>query len=207
MMKKLLALLLAAVLVLTLGACGKPAEEEQKPLPSPADANTVAEAFIRAFRTRDFITRFSLYLYDARAAWEADTIAAHGSAEAFFAEAEKQAKEKGIDVTVDSFDSYYSAYYRYIQEDYQEIYGEHTITVTATGSVKMTDDLLPEFRTTLLEGPNGKKFDKAVLDSITEVYTITVNCTVQGEKKDFSEDYLVYVVNHDGRWLVANYSA
>lgn len=211
-MKRMLAMLTAAVLLLTLSACGKQAED---PTPdtsgsvaSPDDATAVALTFVRALRTRDNLTRYSLLLYDARGAWEDSVVEAHGSAEAFFAEAKRQAEEKGIDVKTDinSFESYYAAYHQFILEDYRQIYGEYTVSTTVVESVKMTEERLAEFCDNLLNSLNSDLFDKEVLAAITEAYTITVNFSIDGEIKDSSEDYPVSVVYYNDQWLVASYS-
>ena len=207
-MKKLLALLLAMVMLLALSACGNKAEEQPSPTDgTPDEVLSVAETFLEAYYLRDYATKFSMYLYDARKQWEDAAIKNLGSAEEFFATAQKQAEEKGIDVTVDSFDSYYAAYHRFILADCESIYGAYTVTTTATASVKMSADLLPQFRDNLLAGPSKDYMDAAVLNSINEVYTVTVNIVIDGEKKDYNENYLVYVVRYNNQWLVADHSA
>lgn len=205
-MKKLLALLLAAVMLLALSACGKKAEEPSPTDGTPDEVLSVAETFLRAYYLRDYATKFSMYLYDARKQWEDEAIKSLGSAENFFATAQKQANEKGIEATVDSFDSYYAAYHRFILADCEEQYGEYTVATTATASVKMSAELLPQFRENLLAGPSKDYMDADVLNSINEVYTVTVNIVIDGEKKDYNENYLVYVVRYNNQWLVADHS-
>ena len=206
-MKKLLALLMAAVMLVTLCSGGNETEDDALTPIDPTEATRLVEAFIEAYYLRDYATQFSLCFYDARGQWEDKVIADNGTAEAFFAIAQRQADEKGIEVVVDSFDSYYAAYHRFILEDCRSIYGEYTLTVTTTANVKMAADLLPEFRSNLLSGPAKDYMDAAALEAIDEVYTVTVNLVIDGEKKDHSEHYLVYAVNHQGQWLVADYSA
>ena len=204
MTKKLTALLAAVVLLLTLGGCGKKAENP--PAIDPTEATRLAETFVKAYYLRDYAARFPLCFYDARARWEDAAIRDAGSAEEFFQLAQRQADEKGIEVTVDSFDSYYSAYRQFILEDVQEIYGDYTLTTTATDSVKMGEDQLSQFRHNLLTGPAKEYIDADALNAVTEVYTVTVHIHIEGEKKNYDENYVVYVVNHNGQWLVADHS-
>ena len=204
MTKKLTALLAAVILLLTLGGCGKKAENP--PAIDPTEATRLAEAFVKAYYLRDYAARFPLCFYDAPARWEDAAIRDAGSAEEFFRLAQRQADEKGIEVTVDSFDSYYAAYRQFILDDVQEIYGDYTLTATATDSVKMSEDLLPQFRTNLLTGPAKEYIDADALNAVTEVYTVTVHIHIDGEKKEYDENYVVYVVNHNGQWLVADHS-
>lgn len=203
-MRRLLALLTAVGMLLSLCACSKKAEDHT---PDPTEATKLAETFIKAYYLRDYATRFSLCFYDARGQWEDAAIQDAGSAEAFFALAQKQADEKGIDATVDSFDSYYAAYHRFILEDVRETYGEYTVTTTATDSVKMTEERLSQFRNNLLSGAAKDYMDADALNAVTEAYTVTVHITIDGEKKDYDENYLVHLVRHNGQWLVADHSA
>lgn len=203
-MKKLLAILITAVLLLTLGACDK---KEEAPTLDPSTVTEVAETFWEAYYLRDYATRFSLYCYDARGQWEAQAIEDNGSAEGFFAQAQKQADEKGIDVTVDSFDSYYAAYHQFFLDDVREQYGENTVTVTATDSVKMSEDLLPEFCANIINAVDEQFVDVEAVNAISEAYTVTVHIVIDGEIKDYSEHFLVQVVNYNGQWLVGSHSA
>lgn len=210
MTKRIWALLTAAVLLLALGACGRQKKDPDTAgtVASPGDANTVAETFVRALRTRDNLTCYSLLLYDARSAWEESAVKNHGSEQAFFDEVKRQAEEKGIELTsdIDSFESYYAAYHQFILEDYRQIYGEHTFSTKVVESVKLTEDEVATFRENLLNSLSKSLFDEEVLAQITEVYTVTVNFSVDGELKDFSEDYPTSVVYYNGQWLIASYS-
>lgn len=206
MTKKLLALLLAVALLLALSGCGKKTEENP-PAINPTDATRLAETFIKAYYLRDYATRFSLCFYDARGQWEAAAIKNAGSAEKFFQLAQQQADDKGIDVKVDSFDSYYAAYHQFILEDVQQIYGTYTFTATATDSVKMDEERLTQFRSALLASSVKDHIDTDAFNAVTEAYTVTVHVHIDGEKKDYDENYLVHIVNHNGQWLVADHSA
>lgn len=170
------------------------------------DYEQVAEQFIKAYYTRDRLTSFPLYFYNARRQWEDGVIKDNGSAEAFFAEAQKQADAKGIEASVTSFDSYYAAYYRFILTDLQDMYGNHTITAKATQTHKLEGDELTQYRDRQLGAINADYIDADALHAVTEAYQITVNLSIDGEKQDFSENFLVNLVLHDGQWLVVSHS-
>lgn len=208
-MKKLSALLMAVMLLITLCACGQQAEPANDSIkdPVPEDAGKLAETFITAYYLRDYATQFSLCLYDARGQWEAAAIKDAGSEKDFFKLVVEQAAAKGEEVVVDSFDSYYAAYHRFYVNNVKENFGEYTLNTEITQSVKMTEDLLPQFRENLLVGPSKEYMDEAVLNAIDTVYTISVHLTVEGELKDFSETYLVYAVFYNNQWFVADYAA
>lgn len=170
------------------------------------DSEKTAEQFIKAYYTRDRLTMYPMYFYNARQQWEDGVIKDNGSAEAFFAEAQKQADAKGIEANVTDFDSYYAAYYRFIQNDFQNIYGAHTITSEATQVHKLEGDEWTQYRDRQLGAINADYIDADALGAVTEAYRITVNLRIDGEKQDFNENYLVYVVLHEGQWLVVSHS-
>lgn len=202
MAKKWICLILALAMVCGLCACG----EEDTPVTPSTNYEQVAERFIEAYYLRDYATRFSLTFYEARRHWEDGAIADNGSAEAFFAEAQKQAQEKGVEVTVDSFDSYYTAYHQFILQDCQDIYGDHTVTVKATESKKLESDLLAELVNTQLEAIDADYIDEDALRAVTDAYMVSVTLTIDGEKKEHTADYSVYVVWHNNNWWVLTHS-
>lgn len=204
-MKKIVALLLAVAMLLTLSACGKKTEE--KTPPNPAEVATVAEAFVKAHFQRDYKTKFSLCFYDARKEWEDTAIKEHGTAEAFFEMAQKQADAKGIEASVKSFDDYYASYHNFILQECTDRYGEYSLITTVTGSTKMAADDLPAFRDGLLNGTSKAYMDFDTLNAINEVYTVAVNLTIEGSKNDYNQNYLITIVLHNGQWLVADYTA
>lgn len=213
-MKKLLAMLLAAAMLLTLCACGdkaadkdtNPSETAPSTLEAPATADEVATTFLRAYYFRDYITRFSLTFYDARRQWEDNAIQREGSAEAFFALTQQQAAEKGITVEIRSFDDYYKRFHQFSLDDTYNVYGENEVSVTVTESKKMTADELNEFRDKQLGALDEKYVDEDAYYAVTEAYVMTVKIVIDGTKKDYSESYRVYLVNHNGQWLVADHS-
>lgn len=180
----------------------------QKPAPvtPAADHEQAAEQFIKAYYTRDRLTTYPMYFYNARQQWEDGIVKQNGSAEAFFAEAQKQADAKGIDANVTDFDSYYTAYYRFIQGDLQDLFGNHTITTTAIETTKLEGEAWTLYRADQLRTINADYIDAEALNAVTEAYRVKVSLQVDGEKKDHSETYLVNVVYHDGQWRVVSHS-
>ena len=218
--KRILCLAMAAVMLFALCACGDKGSDATKTKPSdsvpadtssgpkaPAEAEDVAIAFMRAHYTRDYATRFTMTFYDSRQQWEDERIAETGSAEEFFAMAQEQADAKGIEATVDSFDSYYRCYHEVYVASILDIYGPYTLSVTIAENVRMDDARWEQVRNNLLGAIDEKYIDGEAFGAIPEAYELTVNVNVDGEKNDFSENYLVYMVYHDGQWLVASHSA
>ena len=211
-MKKLLAVLIAAVLLLTLGACGKadnkdttPTEEERV-LEAPGSADEFAHTFVRAYYTRDYATRFAMTFYNSRQQWEDDAIKGHGSAEEFFTYAQSQADERGIEADVDSFDSYYHFYHKFYLNEILNNFGPYTMSFETTESVRMSEEELNTFRDKILGAINEKYIDAEAFHTVTEAYVVTVTIHVDGEKKDYTEKYIVDVINYNGQWMVASHT-
>lgn len=213
-MKRLLALLWAVLLLCALCACGKDANDANATTtttalrtPPAEDIGVVAETFLTAYMMRNYAVRYDMYCYDARAQWE-DSVKEEngGSADAFFAEAQKQAEAKGLDYTVDSFDSYLSAYHQFILADYTNTYGTFTVSVEAVDSVKQDAETMAKTIDGLLSAVNEKYLDMDKINAITEAYTIEVEFRVDGDKKDYFERKLVQIVNYDGEWKVISHS-
>ncbi len=197
-------LLAMAVAILMLGglcACGDKVED-----PVTASREQVAMDFLEAYYLRDYATRFSMTFYDSRQKWVDETIAYQGSEEEFFAEAQKQADEKGIEADIHSFDDYFAAYYKFIQQDCQATYGDYTVTTEVTESTKMDADTFATFCDSLLGAIDEKYIDGDALRAVTEAYTLNVHIQIDGTLKDYSESYLVHMVLHEGKWLVASHS-
>lgn len=199
-LSRVLSLILILLTAVGLCACGK------EPARDPYDYEETAERFIEAYYLRDYATRFSLTFYDARRQWEDNAIKDTGSEEAFFATVQQQADEKGIDVTVDSFDSYYAAYHQFVLQDCQKMYGNYTVTTRATDSKKLEGETLDEFRRAQLGAIDANYVDADAFNAVTEAYTVTVNIRIDGDKNTYDENYLVHLVQHDGRWLVVSHS-
>jgi hypothetical protein len=198
MAKKWICLILAAVLACSLCACG---EKE------PADVSAckaAAEKFVTAYQTYDRATQFSMTFYDARKKWEEEAIKDAGSAEEFFALVQQQADAQGIDVTINSFDDYYAAYHQQDLIYKKDAYGAYSLTVSATECTKMDAETYASFCNNLLDIIPADYIDGEALKAVTEAYRVTVNFHIDGEKKDINEDFLVFMVYSNGRWLVAN---
>lgn len=213
-MKKLLALLLAVTMLCTLCACGKKEEkpsDDTKPtygIPPAEDIAAVAEAFITAYCTQDWITYFSMHCYDALQQWKDDELKNSGKTEAeYCAEAQAQAETNGFNLgyTIDSFDTYLKAKHEVDKQYKQEAYGKYTITATAIDSVKMSEEKVAEQRTVVL-GAGGDYATEEAVNTITEIHVVTVSFAIDGEKKDLEESYMVYIGNYQGQWRVTGHT-
>lgn len=200
MAKKWICLLLAMTMLCGLCACG------QGDTPS-GDYEQVAEEYIEAYYLRNLGKRFSMLFLDTRRQWEDKIIADNGSAEAFFATAQQQAAEKGFEVTIDSFDSFYDAYHQFILKDCEGIYGEgFEVTVSTTESTKLEGEELSQFVEQQLAAVDAEYVDADAYRAITEAYTVVVHLHVEGPLKTHDESYQVQVGYHDGKWLVLSHS-
>ncbi len=213
-MKKLLALLLAAVMLLTLCACGKKEEtpsDETAPTygtPPPEDIASVAERFITAYCTQDKGTYFDLHCYDARQKWKDEELKNSKQTEAeYCAAAQKQAEERGLDIgfAIHNLDDYLTAKHEVDKIYKLEAYGTYTVTATAVDSVKLSETEVAERRGIVLNA-GGDYADEAAINTITEIHKVTVNFVIDGEKKDLNENYLVYIANYQGQWRVAGHT-
>ena len=199
-MKKLLALLLAMALAITMCACGKKEE-------TPTSAEEMATTFIRAYCTKDKLTYFPLYLHNERQRWEEQLLKDHGSEEAFCAVVQQQADEKGLSVEVHSFDDYLREFHNTYLNDAQAKYGDHTVSTELTKSALMSAEELASFLESWKGGTFAAYVAESELDKITEAYAMTVTFRVDGTITDYQETYQITVVLHDGQWKVATHSA
>lgn len=177
----------------------------QKPY-APNTPEGVSETFIKAYYTRDYVTRFSLTYHNTRQQWEDNAVKNTGSQEQFFAISQQQADERGIEAEIHSFDDYYACYYRFIQEDMKAMFGNYTLTTEVIESTPMDTEELVRKKADLLGAVDTKYVDKAGLDTVTEGYTVNIRLTVKGTLKTHTESYLVHVILYDGRWAVISHS-
>ena len=218
-MKRLLAVCVIAVTLLSLCACGKGKDDgkgtttttittttQSRPMEAPTNVEEVATTFVRAYYLRDYATRFSMMFYDARKQWEDNAIKQEGSEEAFCATVQQQANDKGIDVDIHSFDDYYAHYHQFILNDISNMYGEYQVVTTVSESKRMAGDELNQFRDKQLGALDPKYVDAEAFHAVTEAYTVTVNIVIDGTKKDYNEFYNVYLVLHNGQWLVVEHT-
>lgn len=178
--------------------------EEQAYAPNTPEG--VSMTFIEAYYTRNYIVRFALTYHNSRQHWEDQAIQREGSAEQFFDLVQQQADARGIEASIHSFDDYYACYYRFCQEDIQAQYGDHTITTRVVDSQKMEPEVLEQRKADAIAAYDAKYINAEGLNTVTEGYTVSVNIKIEGTIKTFSETYLVYVVNYDGRWVVISHS-
>ena len=166
----------------------------------------VATQFVEAYRNRDKITQFDLLIYDARTQWEDKLIAEHGSEEAFCKLVQEQADRQGIEFTINSFDDYLRDYHKQDLIYKQESYGEYTLTTAVAGSEKLSSSEAFDPITNTAGAVGAPYFADGLANTIHEVYRVTVDMTIDGTIKDLSEQYQVYMVNHDGQWKVLSYT-
>ena len=203
MICRALAALLVLAMVCGLCACGS----DDAPVTPSGDYEQVAEEFLEAYYLRDYVKQYSLMFFNARQQREDNLIKQEGSAEAFFAFAQKQAKdEHDLDVNIQSFDDYFNAYHQFYLASAKDVYGTYTMEVKTTAAKKLEGSILTEFINKQLGAIDEKYVDEAAYRAITDAYLLTVNITIDGEKKDYNENYLVYMVYHNNQWWVAEHS-
>ena len=172
----------------------------------PTARAQVATQFVEAYRNRDQLTQFDLLIYDARAQWEDDLIDEHGSEEAFCKLVQDQADRQGIQVTINSFDDYLRDYHKQDLIYKQEAYGDYTLTTTVVSNEQVSASEAFDLITATASAVGTPYFADGLATTIHEVYRITVDLTIDGTIKDLSEQYQVYMVNHDGQWKVLSYT-
>ncbi len=211
-MKRLLAVCVIAVMLLSLCACGKDGGEDTTTtttttIPRPiGEKETYAETFITAYMMRDLATRLPMYCYDARAKWEGERIAENGDIETFLSVVQQGADEKGLGFTVDSVDDYFADYYQFTLTEYQRNYGTYTVSATAVKTEKQDAETVAKTIAGVLQAVDEKYLDIEAIEAITEAYTITVEWKVDGDLKDLTESMLVQVVLYNGEWRIASHS-
>ena len=214
-MKRFLAILLAATLLLTLCACKNKDKEKDAPtittttarFEAPDNVEDLATQFIRAYYLKDLTTQHNLLLHDARQEWEERQLKDHQTEEAFCAVVQQQADEQGLDVNIRSFDDYLREFHKRCLEQMPTVYGEHTLSITVTSSVKLNSEELADLVDDLSGGFFRPYIEDEQLEKITEGYVVTVDYSVDGELKDFHQAHTVKAVKCDGQWRVGTYTS
>lgn len=204
MVKRLLALLLATILLLSLCACKKKQPEPVRE--APESAEEMAVRFIRAYYLKDYHTQFSLCIYDARQHWIDHRLAGQ-TIEEFCQEAQRQADEKGMSVNIQTLDDYFTEFYNVGLVQLEEMYGEHTISAEVTSSTKMDEAALTDLLGDVSSGFFGDYVEQERLDKVTEGYKVIVDFHIDGEKRQYNQSYDVSAVLCDGQWLVAGHTS
>lgn len=205
MIKRLVALVLATTILLTLGACKKKQPDAISIPVEPGTAEEAAVNFVKAFYAKDYLTLFSLYIHDERQQW-IDTRLKGQTEEEFLAEAQRQADEKGMDVTIQTLDDYFTEFHKRFDVEAKEQYGAYTITADVTATTKLDEAALSKLIGEVNGGFSGTYVNEELLGKITEGHHVTVDYRITGEKKEYHQPYEVYVVLCDGKWLVANHT-
>ena len=222
-MKRILAILLAAVMLLGLCACGKDSQSQQPTStnstppsttvtygpPPPEDVGAVAEKFIFAYRQEDRLTYFPMYCYDHRGAELAKILANGQTEEEFCAEAKRQLEEKedlNLDMPINNFDDFLAAKYEADKIYKKDAYGAYSVTTKALGSQPLDATTLDDTRSALMARWDEKCFDVDAMNAISDGHIVTVEIFIDGEKKDLHEKYRVLVVPYKGEWRILSHS-
>ena len=214
-MKRFLTILLAATLLLTLCACKNKDKEKDAAnnttttarFEAPDNVEDLATQFIRAYYLKDLTTQHNLLLHDARREWEERQLKDHQTEEAFCAVVQQQADEQGLDVNIQSFDDYLREFHKRCLDQMPVEYGEYTLSITVTSSVKLNSEELTDLVGDLSGGFFSPYIEDEQLEKITEGYIVTVDYRVDGELKDFYQPHTIKAVKCDGQWRVGTYTS
>lgn len=204
----LIILIVAAVIVVTVAGVliGK-LFFPHKPTAEPSGCEKTAQQFIEAYLTKDKLTQFDLFLYDARAQWEEQILKDHETEEAFCEVVQQQADEKGIEVTVTCFDDYLQKFHEQWEVDAKEVYGDYTVTVTATSVEAYSEEKSIDYVSKAIGAQGEEYFGGKSTDTIKQVYAVTVNGVIEGPLKTHNEYYTVFLVEYDNQWRVVGHTS
>lgn len=203
----LVLIIVAAVIVVAVaGSLAGPLLFPHKPAKEPSDCEQTARQFIEAYLTKDKLTQFDLFLYDARAQWEDNILKDHETEEAFCNVVQQQADAQGIEVTVNCFDDYLRGFHEQWKVDAQEAYGDYTVTVTATAVETYSEKKSTEYVGSAVSTQGEAYFADVSTDTVKQVYAVTVNGVIEGPLKTHNENYTVFLVNYDGQWRVVGHT-
>ena len=195
-MKKLLALLLAVAMLVTLcTACDKKSKSEG----SANDPESVAEDFAKAIEAQDHASLFDLYAYDYEAYLQESTLDEYDSEDDFFEELSEMYDEE-----IDSWKDAYKAVLNRNKDQLEDEYGsDYKIKAKASDTVDLDEDELEEVKEDLLDWDDY--IDEDEIEKIKDAKKITVDATISGEDGEDEGTVVVIVVKYDGKWKVADY--
>ena len=78
--------------------------------------------------------------------------------------------------------------------------------VSGRPTLGIQGEALDTYREQQLSHIDAKYIDADAFNAVTEAYQVTVNIHIDGDKKDYNENYLVNLVLHEGAWLVVSHS-
>ena len=196
-MKKLLALLLAMAMILTLTACGGDKDDDKGVANKPEE---VAKAFVKAELYNDVKELKGLWAYDYEAMIKDETLDEYGTEADFFEEA---GEEYGEDIN--SWNDAYAVVKKYQKEYMEERYGkDFKVSITVTDTVEMDEDELAWTVEDLIDSYEDY-VDESDLNKVKEGVIVTVDIVIEGDEGEDEETYDVYLIKVDGKWKVADY--
>ena len=196
-MKKLLALLLAMAMILTLTACGGDKDDDKGVANKPEE---VAKAFVKAELYNDVKELKGLWAYDYEAMIQDETLDEYGTEEDFFEEA---GEEYGEDIN--SWNDAYAMVKKLQKEYMEERYGKgFKVTVSADKSIKMDEDELDDLIDDLKDEYEGY-VNRSDLNDVQEGVIVPVTIVIKGDNQEQEQTYGVYVIKLGKKWKVADY--
>lgn len=196
-MKKVVSLLLATAMLLTLAACGKKGGGSSDPIANSPKA--VAMAYVQAQIMADSETLFPLFAYDYEAAEHARLAKTFGSEENIFAAVSRQ---EGADIQ--SWNDYYRLARERAEQRLKDRYGDnYSLTVRAIEQKEMEAATVSEHTARLMNYVFTKDFvDTTKLAEVKEGFIVTVELKVKGKADESERTYDIPVVKYDGQWKV-----
>lgn len=213
-MKRFLAVLLTVTFLMTLCACKNKDKDATSNttttarFEAPGNVEDLAIQFIRAYHLNDLTTQHNLLLHDARREWEERQLKDHKTEEAFCTVVQQQADERGLDVTIRSFDDYLrESHNHFLKQEMPQAYGAYTVSATISSSVKMNEKELADCINRLSSGFFAPYIEESQFEKITEGYTVVVDFRIDGELKDYHQPHTIKAVKCDGQWRVGTYTS
>lgn len=196
-MKKLLALLLAVAMLVTLCACGKKDKEGA----ATDDPKAVAQAFAKASPEQDYNAIFDLTVFDFEQYMKDSLTDQYGEEDTLFAELGEE-----LDKDIDSWKDVYSAMLEEAKADLEDEYGSYKIKTKVTETVDLDEDEVQDI-IEYLKDEWGKYIDEDKVEDISKAKDITVEITVKGEDDEETQTRVITVVKYDGEWKMADNKA
>ena len=183
-----------------------PPKKEAEPAAEPSDCEQTAQRFIEAYLTKDRLTQFDLFFYDARTQWEDNILKDHKTEEAFCDVVQQQADEQGIQVTINNFGDYLQEFHRQWKVDAQEVYGDYTVKVTATAVEAYSEEKSTQYVASAVGAQGSEYFADVSPDTVKQIYAVKVNGVIEGSLKTHNENYTVFLINYEGQWRVIGHT-
>lgn len=202
----IIAIAVIAVAAVVVGILYFMPPKEAEPAAEPADCEQTAQRFIEAYLTQDRLSQFDLFFYDARAQWEDNILKDHKTEEAFCDVVQQQADEQGIRVTINSFDDYLREFHQQWKVDAQEVYGDYTVTATATNVESYSEEKSTQYVASAVGAQGEEYFADVSPDTVKQIYAVKVNGVIEGPLKTHNENYTVFLIDYEGQWRVIGHT-